>query len=382
MTESFLSEEDIIVLKRTMLEGFTEAEQESFIRLCQRTQMDPFSKQVYATRRWVKDRTGNKVPTLVPVTSVIGLTAVAVRTGHYNGCETTWCGPDGIWKDEWISEEYPMAAKCIVYHKQREHPEVGIARWAGYCGQAYNKSTNRWEVTDFWERLPDFMLGKCAKAQALRGAFPDQIGNLYASEELQGNISDADHHDDLNDENKVAKNRVKEEELLKAAKAQGVKVVESKPAKKPTPAEAAAPAFPEPPPPEMATTRAQGLSPETPSPKPVAAAPVAPPAPATPEPPDDLDMGEAPVPPEAASAPAGPPVESAKPWAMHEIKGLKNPKFYGRTVGDLSIAELQAIEAQWLPKVRAVWDDVNSAQKADAEAFEAAIAYTKMEKPW
>jgi hypothetical protein len=54
----------------------------------------------------------------------------------------------------------------------------------------------------------------------------------------------------------------------------------------------------------------------------------------------------------------------------------------GRTVGDLSITELQAIEAQWLPKGRAVWDNVNPTQKADAEAFEAAIAYSKMEKPW
>ena len=377
---SFLSQEDIDALKRTMLEGFTEAEQESFIRLCQRTQMDPFSKQVYATRRWVKDRRGEKVPTLVPVTSVIGLTAVAVRTGMYDGCEITWCGPDGVWKDEWINDEYPVAAKCVLFHKQRSRPEVGIARWAGYCGQTWNKATNRWEVTDFWERLPDFMLGKCAKAQALRGAFPDQIGNLYASEELQGNISEADHHDELDDETKITKNRAKEEELLKQAAAKGVKVVESKPGKKPTPAEAAAPS--EPPPPEMATTRAQGLSPVTPSPKPVAAAPVAPPAPATPEPPDDLDMGEAPVPPEDASSPEGPPVESAKPWAFHVIEGLKNPKFLNRTVGDLSIQELQAIDTQWLPKVRAVWDDVNSKQKADAEAFEAAIAFSKMEKPW
>lgn len=369
-TETFLSEKEIEVLKRTLLSGFTEDEQESFVRLCQRTLLDPFSKQIYATRRYVKDRGGNKVPTLVPVTSVIGLTAIAARTGMYDGCIIQWAGKDGVWKDEWLEEEFPTAAKCTVYHKQRTHPEVGIAHWTGYCGQAYNQVTKRWEVSEFWERLGPFMIAKCAKAQSLRGAFPDQCSNLYISEELQGGVSEVDQ---LDDEAKIIQNRAKEEELLKAAAAKGIKVVESKPTKKPTPAEAAAPA--EPPPPKPAAP-----------PKPTVAA--APPVQAStppPEPPDDLDMDEPPAQPQpevSAEAPAGPPAESAKPWADHVIEGLKNPKFFQRKVGDLSVAELAAIEEQWLPKVRQVWDQVNANQKADAEAFEAAIAFSKMEKPW
>ena len=360
--EAFLSQEDIDVLKRTLLSGYTEDEQESFIRLCQRTMLDPFSKQIYATRRYTKDRSGNKVPTLVPVTSVIGLTAIAARTGHYDGCTIQWAGKDGVWRDEWLEEEFPVAAKCIVYHKQRSHPEVGIANWAGYCGQSYNQSTKRWEVSEFWERLGAFMLGKCSKAQALRGAFPDLCSNLYITEELQGGISEADQY---NDEAKIASNRAKEEELLKAAAAKGIKVVESKPSKRPTPAEAAAPAEPEPP-------------------KPVASAPSAPVSDPLPPEEDDLDMEPPVQPPPEASAEAsdGPPAVSAKPWADHIIRGLKNPKFFDRKVGDLSVAELQAIESQWLPKVRQVWDQVNSLQKADAQAFESAIAYSKMEKPW
>jgi hypothetical protein len=69
------------------------------------------------------------------------------------------------------------------------------------------------------------------------------------------------------------------------------------------------------------------------------------------------------------------PDQPAQPWADHVILGLKNPKFFKRKVGDLSLAELQAIESQWLPKVRQVWDHVTALQRADAEAFEAAIAY-------
>ena len=365
-SEEFLSPDDIAVLKRTLLQGYTEDEQESFIRLCQRTLLDPFSKQIYATRRWVK-KGDSKVPTLVPVTSVIGLTAIAARTGEYDGCTIQWAGKDGIWKDEWLDEEFPSAAKCVVFHKGRSHPEVGIANWAGYCGQSYNNATKRWEVSEFWERLGAFMLGKCSKAQALRGAFPDQCSNLYISEELQGGISEVDQHDD---EAKIEANRKKEEELLKKAKAEGVRVVENKAKTKPTPAEAAAPA-PEPPP----------ITGNVPGPA-VTAQPAQ--APAVPqEPPDDLDMSPSQPPqPPSAEGPAGPPAESAKPWADHVIQGLKNPKFLNRKVGDLSPVELQAIESQWLPKVRAVWEQVNSLQRSDAEAFEAAIAYSKMEKPW
>ena len=360
----FLSDEEIDILKRTLLAGYTEDEQQSFIKLCQRTRLDPFTKQIYATRRYVKDRSGNKVPTLVPITSAIGLTAIAVRTGEFDGCTIQWCSKDGIWKDEWIEEEFPTAAKCVVYHKKRSHPEVGIAQWSGYCGQSYNNTTKRWEVSEFWERLGAFMLGKVARAQALRSSWPDLCANLYISEEMHGGASEAD---EPNDEVKITENRKKEEELLKKARSEGVRIVENKAKKQPTPAEAAAP-MPEPPPPP------QGQGPE-----PTVPQPVEPPTPQTPppsvaaaapaEPPDDLDMGVT----EA-------PVEAPPAWKNHVIEGLKNPKFFGRKVGDLAIAELQAIETQWLPRVREKWDQVNTLQRKDAEAFEAALAHSKLGK--
>jgi hypothetical protein len=366
----FLSPEEVEVLKRTLLSGYTEDEQESFVRLCQRTMLDPFSKQIYATRRYVKNRSGEKVATLVPVTSVIGLTAIAARTGHYDGCAIQWAGKDGTWRDEWLEEEFPVAAKCIVYHKQRTHPEIGIAHWAGYCGQSYNNATKRWEVSEFWERLGPFMIGKCAKAQSLRGAFPDLCSNLYISEELQGDISEADQYDDVA---KIAENRKKEEELLKAAASKGIKVVESKPVKRPSPAEAAAPA-PEPPKPPEEPPTAGSVPVPVPEPPvtplvPQAAAPI------PPEPPDDLDMGEPAQPEASVEAPAG-------AWADHVIQGLRNPKFLGRKVGELTPVELAAIADQWIPKVRAVWETVKIAQKEDAIAIEQAIAHSKMEKPW
>jgi hypothetical protein len=51
-------------------------------------------------------------------------------------------------------------------------------------------------------------------------------------------------------------------------------------------------------------------------------------------------------------------------------------------VGELNAAELNIIETQWLPAVREQWEDANDAQRADAAAFESAIAFHKMAKPW
>jgi phage recombination protein Bet len=360
--DPFLSDSDIDLLKRTTLKQFSDDQADTFIRVVQHHRLDPFSRQIYATKRMSH---GNI--TLVTVTGIVGLCALAERTGYYDGCQTYWAGPDGVWKDEWLEEAYPYAAKCIVYHKQHTYPEVGIARWNSYYGRSYNKETRRWEVSEFWDKFPDLMLAKVAKALALRSAFPDHLSGLYAAEEMDG----SNGGDEMNDELKIATNRKKEEELLKKAAAQGVKIVESKPAPKATPAQAAAPA------PDLSPPKGQGPDPTIPVPAPAQVTHSAPQ-----EESGDLDMepSQPPQPEPSAEAPAGPPA-----WAEHVIQGLRNDKYLGRKVGDLSPVELAAIEANWLPKVREVLakgEKLKQAQQDDAVAFEEAIKHSKLEKPW
>ena len=370
VTPDFLSPEDIAILKKTILKLYPEDEQTSFIRLCQRSRLDPFTKMIYATKRMVKitDPSGQtkKIPTLVPVTSVIGLTAVADRTGLYDGCEIFWCGPDGIWRDAWLEDDPPAAAKCIVYRLHRSHPEVAIARWMSYAGQSYNYESHKWETSDFWVKMPDFMLGKCAKAAGLRGAFPDPLNKLYIPEELDSNVSEDVTEAVQEDEEKVAANQKKEADLMKEAKTKGMKVVEQKTASVPTPEKALEPAFDED---------------KIPA-KPIAAAPTAPPfaqklaeefTGQPPVPIDDLDMGPAPAPTE-------------EQWRNHVITGI-GPKvgkgqFFQKKIGDLTPQLLAVVENQWLPAIRESWEDASEAQRADAAMFELALAYYKTAKPW
>jgi hypothetical protein len=104
-----------------------------------------------------------------------------------------------------------------------------------------------------------------------------------------------------------------------------------------------------------------------------------------PQPPPVVAPSPKPVAAEAAEVPVskvpsdgeGPP-----PWREHLISGITHPKFHKRKIGDLNQAELQVIENQWLPAIREQWDDATDAQRTDARAFESAIAYHKMQKPW
>jgi phage recombination protein Bet len=387
----FLSKEQIEVLKRTMLKQFPEDERETFIITCQLTHLNPFTKQIYATRRYqkVRDDSGEtkKVPTLVTVAGIMGLCAVADRTGNYDGCEIFWCGSDGAWKSEWVSEEFPAAAKCIVYHKKHAKPEIAIARWSSYAGQTYNYQTKQWELSDFWARMPDYMLGKVAKAAALRGAFPDQTGGVYIHEELDSNITETVQPS--TDEEKIAYNQRRESELkaeVASGAVPGVKWVEQKRENRPTPEEALEPGLPRDQIPEKPKKTSSPVPPKAaPAPPPVAS-PAAVAAEEKREPAfaqqltEDYSQQQAAPTDELDMTPAAPPAEP--PWKNHIIMGLRHAKFHKRKIGELNQAELAIIENQWLPAIRGQWEDANDAQRLDSQMFEAAIAYNKMAKPW
>ena len=367
----FLTSEEEGILKRTVLSKFPEDEQLMFIRTCQRTKLDPFTKQIYPTKRYqkVKDEHGQtkKVPTLVIVTGIMGLCAVAERTGHYDGCETKWSGQDGVWRDEWLADVYPEAARCVVFHKQRKHDEVAIARWNSFVGTTWNQEGQRWEVSDFWEKMPDYMLAKCAKAAALRGAFPDQLSNIYIREELESHITDTETDLDLAE----AEQKTRLEEASKAAAA-----VPPKPKEEEVP-----------PAPKRINLESSTTAPTPPTPPPVS------PPPSSPTPRESLGdaiqekretiLGPGGGP-DGDGIDMGAPIQAeATPWKDHKIKGLRHAKFFGRLIGELSVPELQVLEQQWIPVVREKWDtEANDAQKEDVAAMEAAIAYHKMERPW
>jgi phage recombination protein Bet len=153
------------LISTTIAPGCSGDELRLFAYACQRTGLDPFSKQIYAIKR------GGKMTIQA---GIDGLRSIAERTGQLDGSETYWCGEDGQWADVWLSSKPPAAAKTIIHRKGSQHPFVGVARFADYnAGQG------------LWSKMPAAMIAKCSEALALRKAFPADLSGVYSADEMQ-----------------------------------------------------------------------------------------------------------------------------------------------------------------------------------------------------
>jgi phage recombination protein Bet len=172
------TDQQVALLKRTICRPknreATKDELALFVGQCKRTGLDPFAKQIYAIFRWSK-REKDEVMTIQ--TAIDGFRLIAERTGCYLGKSAAyWCGPDGVWKDVWISGEHPVAAKVVVRKVivDQVSDSPAVAHWSEYADGE----------SPMWKSMPANQLAKCAEALALRQAFPNDLSGLYTIDEM------------------------------------------------------------------------------------------------------------------------------------------------------------------------------------------------------
>ena len=154
------------LISSSIAPGCTADELKLFAYACQRTGLDPFSKQIYAIKR------GGK---LTIQAGIDGLRSIAERSNELDGSATYWIGDaeGSQWADVWLGSKPPAAAKTIIWRKGCSHSFIGVARYADYAGQG------------LWSKMPSAMLAKCSEALALRKAFPADMSGVYTVDEME-----------------------------------------------------------------------------------------------------------------------------------------------------------------------------------------------------
>jgi len=187
----------IQLLKDTVCRGATDDELRLFLYVCQRRRLDPFTKQIHAIKRRVKEGSRWR-DSITFQTGIDAFRLVADRTGKYLGqAPFEWCGEDGVWRDVWLSKDAPKAARCTIYREGFREPIRAVALFDEYVqtvdeykrqeqapGEFADVKTGREVPNAMWTQRPAGQLAKCAEALGFRMAFPEELSGLYTNDEM------------------------------------------------------------------------------------------------------------------------------------------------------------------------------------------------------
>lgn len=163
---------------------------------CHTRKLDIFKRPVHIVPLW-SSQLGRMVETVWP--SISELRTTAFRTGNYAGKSATVFGPIKTQKFEGVIEGYQGKPNRNV-SAEIEFPEWGqvtLTRILNghkcefvspkvYWLESYGRQGKTDVPNEMWQKRPNGQLEKCVEAAALRVAFPEEIGNEYAAEEMEG----------------------------------------------------------------------------------------------------------------------------------------------------------------------------------------------------
>lgn len=179
------TQDQVDLIKSTVCKNSTDNELKLFLYTAKHAGLDPLLKQIYAVKR------GNA---MTIQTGIDGFRAIAERTGMYSPGDET--------KYSYNANKELESATVYVKKMTRDgtwHQVSSTAYFKEYC-QSYNG-----RPSSFWSKSPHVMLAKCAESNALRKAFPFELGALYSTEEMHNGISKKKEEDEFLTEDKVGK---------------------------------------------------------------------------------------------------------------------------------------------------------------------------------
>ena len=169
--------QQVAVLRQLGLQDASPADLDIFHHQCQRTGLDPFARQIYMIGRWSREGTKYTIQTSIDGLRLVGHRAASARRETLEVSDTEWCGPDGVWRDVWLSDEPPAAARVAILRNGGRFPAVAMFR-------EYAQTKKDGNLTQMWSDKGALMIAKCAEALAWRKAFPQDLSGIYTSDEM------------------------------------------------------------------------------------------------------------------------------------------------------------------------------------------------------
>jgi len=174
------NQKQIDILKNSICKGSSNEEFEMFLMACQKTQLDPFMRQIYAVKRKAKKSDGSWGESMTIQTGIDGYRLIAERTERYAP------GPEPTY----VLDANGNLISATSYIKKLTkdgtwHTVSASAFLDEYCQTFTDKNSGEKKPTGMWVNMPRTMLAKCAEAQALRKAFPAEMSGVYTKEEMQ-----------------------------------------------------------------------------------------------------------------------------------------------------------------------------------------------------
>lgn len=207
-TERGISMEEWQVLTdQTFPSARTAAAVHMALNYCRARRLDIFKRPVHIVPMW-SSVLNRMVETIWP--GISELRTTAARTGEYAGISETEYGKTIKRKFEMkFEDERSGNSRTVPY--EVEYPEwcaLKVYRIVHGEARAYHAKvfwTEAYATADrftdcpnqMWRKRPFGQIEKCTEAAALRRAFPTEIGNDLASEEVAGKIIDHDNEEQV-----------------------------------------------------------------------------------------------------------------------------------------------------------------------------------------
>lgn len=184
------------LIRQTVASDCNDTEFDLFATVARNAGLDPFRKQISAL---VFNKTKPDKRRMAIVTTIDGLRVIAARSGRYRPDEDE---PHFEMDAEERSPTNPLGmvkAKVKIYIADQGgqwRPVMGVAYWNEFApisdewgedeqtGRRRPTGKKTLDTGGNWGRMPRVMLAKCAEAQALRKAFPEDLSALYERAEL------------------------------------------------------------------------------------------------------------------------------------------------------------------------------------------------------